>query len=108
MISSDEALLLLKKWHEDKHPLKLLIAGDGFRMSFAGMIEDMDNSRLAFLPSEPNECEGESLLELSGCKFEYGDSREALPDSSSRFKFSSILSIIRRDGTAFLFAERAS
>jgi hypothetical protein len=105
MISSDEAFLMLNKWREEQHPLKLLIAGDGFRMSFAGTIDEVDGSRLTFLPVAPNSCEGDSILELAECRFEYGDSREAPRGSVSGLKFESILTILRPDGTTFMFAE---
>ncbi len=105
MISSDEAFLILRKWADEKHPLKLLMTGEGFRMSFAGVIEEITDFGVAFFPAEPNFCDGESVIALAGCKFQYGDSREALPSSTSRLKFSSILTILRPDGTTFMFAE---
>ncbi len=105
MISSEEAFLLLNKWREEQHPLKLLIAGDGFRMSFGGTIDEIDGLKLTFLPVSPNPCEGDSILDLAECRFEYGDSREAPPGSISGTKFDALLSILRPDGTAFLFAE---
>lgn len=105
MISSDEAFLMLNKWRDAEHPLKLLIAGEGFRISFGGLIHEVAGSRLTFFPLEPNVSEGEAILETADCEFEYGDSREAPSGSVSSLKFSSILTIIRPDGTHFMFAE---
>ena len=102
MISSEEAFSLLRKWQEDKHPMKLMLAGEGFRMSFGGRISGIAGTELEFLPDEPNPCEAEALLDLADCKFEYGDSREALPGSISGLKFSSILTAVRSDGMHFL------
>lgn len=104
MISSDEAFLLLKKWKEEKHPLKLLLAGEGFRMSFSGVVEEISGARVAFFPVEPNACIGEAWLELANSTFEYGDSRTAEP--SFALKFTSLLTVIRPDRTVFIFAER--
>jgi hypothetical protein len=106
MISSEEAFLMLNKWREDKHPLKLMIAGEGFRISFGGIIEDINGSRLLFLPEEPNACEGDASLDLTDCEFEYGDKREAPRGSISGLKLSAILTVLPPDRTAlFMFAE---
>jgi hypothetical protein len=106
MISDSDGFLLLNKWMEERHPLKLLIAGEGFRISVAGRIAEIEGTRLAFLPDEPNPCEAESVLELANCRFEYGDSREAPAGSTSGLVLSAILTVLRPDGTAFMFAER--
>ncbi len=104
MISSDDdAFLMLRKWQNDSHPLKLMLAGDGFRMVFAGRIADIVGTKLAFAADEP--WEADAWLELADCRFEYGDSREASLGSISGLKFSSILTIVRPDGIIFMFAE---
>jgi hypothetical protein len=105
MTSSDEAFSVLSKWFEDGQPMKLMLKGDGFRMSFAGRIIGISGTEVEFLPDEPNACEGECRLDLAKCRFEYGDSREAPPDSISRLKLASILTAVRPDGVIFLFAE---
>ena len=103
MISSDEAFLILRKWNEDEHPLKLQFAGEGFRMWLGGRLTGIDGTKAVFFPDD--DCDGGALLDLAGCDFEYGDSREAPPDSESRLKLSSILTAQRPDGILFLFAE---
>lgn len=86
--------------------MTLLLAGDGFRMAFGGRIGELTGTRLLFLADEPNPCEAQAYLELSDCRFDFGDIREAPEDSPSRLKFSAMLSVTRPDQTAFLFAER--
>ena len=54
MISSEEPFMMLKKWRDEEHSLKLVIAGEGFRISFGGTIRELAGSRLSFLPLEPN------------------------------------------------------
>ena len=105
MISSEDAFLLLNKWREEQHPLKLMISGEAFHISFGGVVEEIDGFSLTFFPLEPNVCEGEATLDLTDCKFAYGDSREAPPDSMSALKLSAILTVLRPNGTAFMFGE---
>jgi hypothetical protein len=66
---------------------------------------EIAGTKLTFFPDEPNPCEAEALLDLADCKFEYGESREALPGSMSAQKFSSILTAVRSDDVTFLFGE---
>lgn len=108
MISSGEAVLLLNKWFNGKHRLRILFSGPGLRMAFDGIIEDFDEHIFALLPTEPNDSHGEALVDINECSFEYGDSREAPPGSPSALKFSSILTILRPDGTRVMVAEMRS
>jgi len=75
------------------------MAGEGFRVGFNGRICEVGDTELAFLMDEPNVLAGEASIELANCRFEYGESREARPG------FSAILTIVRPDGTAFMFGE---
>lgn len=105
-ISASDAFLLLNKWMEEQHPLRLLVVGEGFRISINGRIEDIAGSKLSFLSESPGRDEDLCFLELSDSTFAYGDSREAPPDTSSTLEFSALLTILRPDGAAFIFGER--
>ena len=72
MISSEDALLLLRKWKTDKAPMRFVFAIPNGGGSFLGSIGDLTDSTIHLIGSQ-----AEFILSLAGSKFEYGDSREA-------------------------------
>lgn len=79
MTSSDDALLLLRKWNSEKSPISVLMALSFGTAVFSGRIEDLHVSSMSvrivgFGPRS------EFTFNLGSSKFHFGDAREVPAD----------------------------
>lgn len=105
MISSDEAVLLLKGLKEKVTPVRVNMLTATARCAFEGLVSEVSASEV--LLTIPFKVSCAMLVRLEGARFEWGDTREAPEQVREKLaeKFSSALSILLPDKTKVVVSE---
>ena len=96
MISSAEAVLLLKGLKDRTAPIRVTMVTEGARSAFEGLISEISDKEVVAMIPPAFKVACAMLVKLEGARFEYGDTREApasIRESLSE-KFISALTIL--------------
>lgn len=105
MISTDEAVLLLRGLKDKVTPVRVNMVTSSARCAFVGLVSEV--SELEVVLTVPFKVSCAMLVRLEGAKFEWGDTREAPKEMRDALaeKFSSALSILLPDKTTVVVSE---
>ena len=103
MISSDDALLLLKKWNTEKSPIHVLMALSFGTASVSGVVQDVDAASLS-IRIVGLDSRSEFTFNLENSEFNYADPREAreeLKHEATQYEGTLAVTTPSRDGISF-------
>lgn len=107
MISTGDAVLLLKGLKDKTAPVRINFVMAGARCAFEGVITEVSESEVMAMIPAGFKVNCAMLVKFEGARFEYGDTREApatVREALSE-KFISALTILLRNGTRIVFTE---
>ena len=96
MISSAEAVLLLKGWKDKTSLVRITLAAPSVKFAFEGFVTDVSDDEVLLMVPPRFKLPCAMNVQLAGARFEYGDTREA-PESVRETlaeKFAAALTIL--------------
>ena len=107
MISSAEAVLLLKGWKEKTSLIRVTLAAPSLKFAFEGFVTDVSDAEVLLMIPPRFKLSCAMNVQFEGARFEYGDTREApepLREALAQ-KFSAALTILLPDKTRVVITE---